>query len=161
MNPRNAKLLAGVLTMVCAVCASHAARAANASHSGQSVLVEQPVNARDLKALHYMENAHGQLEEWSLRLLSRIELGMGPREREPILDGRAVLQVRKIAVTYSGFTRTPALAEALEKLAAAHKARLGAVQAMVETGVNRNLYEQLDSEVQDLVGQLRTWSKMR
>lgn len=117
------------------------------------------ITARDLKTLHYMENAHGQLEEWSRRLLSRLEQGMGPREKDPILDGRADLQVQKIAVTYAGYTKTPQLAVTLRQLADAHAKRLAALQRMVDAGADRTRYDSLDAPVQRVVAALNRWSQ--
>lgn len=126
-----------------------------------AALNARPIDARDLKTLHYMENAHGQLEEWTGRLLSRLENGMGPRDKDPVLDGRADLQVQKIAITYASYTTNDALSHALKDLAHAHRIRLTALQTMVETGADRNQIEGLSTPVTELISELRTWSKKR
>ncbi len=126
-----------------------------------AALNARPIDARDLKTLHYLENAHGQLEEWTSRLLSRLENGMGPRDKDPVLDGRADLQVQKIAITYASYTTNDALSHALKHLAQAHRIRLTALQTMVETGADRNQFEELSTPVTELISELRTWSKKR
>lgn len=124
-----------------------------------AALDDVTISAKDLKTLHYMQNAHGQLDEWSLRLLARLERGIGPRAHEPILDGRADLQVKKIAVTYALYAKTPELAATLQELADAHGDRLVALQRMVSEGPDRGAYERLDQPVQEIVTALRNWSK--
>lgn len=119
------------------------------------------LTARDIKTLHYVQNAHGQLDEWSFRLLSRLHTGQGPREREPILDGRADLQVQKIAVTYAGYTHSDALKETLSALADAHEKRLRVLQAMTVSEVDSEKFKKLNAPVQELVAALREWSEKR
>ena len=148
------QLLATVLCAAVSLCGWEAL-AADPPGAGSGRLVQR-IDARDLKTLHYMENAHGQLEEWSLRLLSRLELGRGPRDSDPILDGRADLQVKKLAITYASYTKNPQLADALRRLAAAHGQRLAALQSMVAEGPDRERYLALDREVQLIAQQLRS-----
>ncbi len=119
------------------------------------------ITARDLKALHYMQNAHGQLDEWSFRLLSRLQNGQGPRERDPIFDGRADLQVKKIAVTYAGYTHSEPLRQTLIALADAHEKRLRALQAMTVNEVDAETFNKLNAPVRELVTALREWSEQR
>lgn len=126
-----------------------------------TALNAKTITARDLKTLHYMENAHGQLEEWSKRLLSRLENGMGPRGKDPVLDGRADLQVQKIAITYASYTHNDALSDTLRYLAQAHRARLSALQSMVDAGPDRQRFEMLSTPVTELITELRTWSEKR
>lgn len=138
---------------------SAGAMAAGVDAPAEELLGAVTITSRDLKTLHYMENAHGQLEEWSRRLLSRLQRGSGPRDQDPILDGRADLQVKKIEVTYAGYTHTPELAEVLRRLAAAHLERLQALQRMVRTGADREQFNELDAPIQQLVGLMQSWSK--
>lgn len=119
------------------------------------------ITARDLKTLHYVQNAHGQLDEWSLRLLSRLYKGEGPRERDPILDGRADLQVRKIAVTYAGYTHSEPLRTTLLALAEAHEKRLRVLQAMTISEFDAGKFSKLNAPVQELVAALQKWSEQR
>lgn len=119
------------------------------------------ITSRDLKTLHYVQNAHGQLEEWSFRLLSRLQKGEGPRQRDPIFDGRADLQVQKIAVTYAGYTHSEPLRETLIALADAHEKRLRVLQAMTVSEVDANTFKKLNAPVQELVAALREWSEQR
>lgn len=131
------------------------------SATAVAALNARPIDARDLKTLHYLENAHGQLEEWSKRLLSRLENGMGPRTKDPVLDGRADLQVQKIQITYASYTKNHALSQSLQHLAQAHRDRLTALQAMVDSGADRNQFDALSTPVNELITDLRTWSKKR
>lgn len=119
------------------------------------------ITARDLKALHYVQNAHGQLDEWSFRLLSRLHTGQGPRANDPIFDGRADLQVRKIAVTYAGYTKSEPLRRTLIALAGAHEKRLRVLQAMSVSGSDPETFKKLNVPVQELVAELRKWSEQR
>ncbi|NNF52004.1 MAG: hypothetical protein HKN59_06170 [Gammaproteobacteria bacterium] len=137
---------------------------AGAADTGAAMLASlnaTELTARDIKTLHYVQNAHGQLDEWSFRLLSRLKKGQGPREREPILDGRADLQVQKIAVTYAGYTHTDALKETLAALADAHEKRLRVLQAMTVSDVDAERFKKLNAPVQELVAALREWSEKR
>ncbi len=157
-------LLAVALCTLLAVAANEAlagAEPAPRQPSTAATLDAVAIDARDLKTLHYMENAHGQLEEWSLRLLSRLENGLGPRDDDPILNGRADLQVQKIAITYAGYTRTAPLGARLRDLAEAHQARLDALKRMVAAGPDRSVYENHDAPVQAHVQTLRQWSQKR
>ena len=155
-------LLSGLFCISANAATSHPT-VGNSANSADTVaaLNELAIDARDLKTLHYLENAHGQLEEWSNRLLSRLENGMGPRNKEPVLDGRADLQVQKIAITYASYTKNDVLSQALQHLAQAHRTRLTALQTMVETGANRNEFDELSTPVIQLINELRTWSKKR
>ena len=140
------------------------ATVAGATDDGKAMLAllnTTEINARDLKTLHYVQNAHGQLDEWSFRLLSRLHTGQGPREKDPILDGRADLQVKKIAVTYAGYTHSPALKEMLAALAGAHEKRLRVLQAMTVSDVDPEKFKKLNAPVQELVAALREWSEKR
>lgn len=119
------------------------------------------ITARDIKTLHYVQNAHGQLDEWSFRLLSRLHSGQGPREGDPIFDGRADLQVQKIAVTYAGYTRSAPLRNTLTALADAHEKRLRVLQAMTLSEVDAEKFRKLNAPVQELVAALRKWSEQR
>lgn len=137
---------------------------AGASEGGSGPLAElnaTEITARDLKTLHYMQNAHGQLDEWSFRLISRLRKGEGPRARDPIFDGRADLQVKKIAVTYAGYTHSEPLRQSLIALADAHEKRLRALQAMAASDVDINSFEKLNAPVQQLVAALLEWSERR
>lgn len=137
---------------------------AGASDEGATMLASlnsTQINARDLKALHYVQNAHGQLDEWSFRLLSRLQTGEGPRERDPIFDGRADLQVQKIAVTYAGYTHSAPLRNTLTALADAHEKRLRVLQAMSVSEVDAEKFKKLNAPVQELVAALREWSEKR
>lgn len=122
-----------------------------------------PLTGRDLKAIHYVENAHGQLEEWSERLLARLERGLGPRDPEPILDGRADLQTAKIRVTYAGYVDSPRLAALFRALAAAHVERLEAVRARLAgaDGSDGAAYRELDARVAELITRIRNWRTNR
>ncbi|NNF15093.1 MAG: hypothetical protein HKN70_00025 [Gammaproteobacteria bacterium] len=155
-------LLSGLICVT-----AHAGTASTGASGTKSVtdtvaaLHAKTINARDLKTLHYMENAHGQLEEWSNRLLSRLENGMGPRGKDPVLDGRADLQVQKIAITYASYTHNDALSETLRHVAQAHRTRLTALQSMVDAGPDRQQFELLSDSVNELITELRTWSEKR
>lgn len=116
------------------------------------------INARDLKTLHYVENAHGQLEEWSGRLFARLKNGLGPREPDPMLDGRADLQVQKISVTYAGYTHTEPLARLLRELADAEQRRVDAVRKMIDEGPNEAAWAAVNAPVQHIVNFIRDWS---
>lgn len=119
----------------------------------------------DLKAIGYVENAHGQLEEWRDRLAARLERGLGPRDPEPILDGRAALQTAKIAITYAGYVDSEPLAELLEELAAAHIARLVALRVRLEDAdragaspeARAATYLELDARIDELMSRVRDW----
>lgn len=119
------------------------------------------ITARDLKTLHYVQNAHGQLDEWSFRLLARLQRGDGPRKRDPVFDGRADLQVKKIAVTYAGYTHSEPLRRTLIALVDAHERRLRALQAMLASEVDAEAFKQLDAPVQELFTALHEWSEQR
>lgn len=143
-----------------------AAGAAGASATDERATMVASLNAteitaRDLKALHYVQNAHGQLDEWSFRLLSRLHSGEGPRANDPIFDGRADLQVQKIAVTYAGYTKSEPLRRALIALAGAHEKRLRVLQAMSVSEADPETFKKLNAPVQELVAELRKWSEQR
>ncbi len=137
---------------------------AGATEEGATLLASlnaTEITARDLKALHYVQNAHGQLDEWSFRLLSRLHKGQGPRSNDPILDGRADLQVQKIAVTYAGYTHSEPLRRTLLALADAHEKRLRVLQAMSVSEADTESFKKLNAPVQELVAALRLWSEQR
>lgn len=119
------------------------------------------VSAKDIKTLHYVENAHSQLDEFCQRLLHRLDRGLGPRDSEPVLDGRADLQVKKISVTYAGYTKTKPLANALAQLADAHQRRLDYVKTALDGEVDWQRYAEFDENVQVLMTELRKWSNKR
>ena len=119
------------------------------------------IDAKALKTLGYVQNAHGQLDEWSLRLMARMGRGLGPRERDPILDGRADLQVKKIAVTYAGYTDNAALADVLAALATAHGRRLAAVTSMVGNGTDPETFAALNVPIERIRAHLAHWSEQR
>jgi hypothetical protein len=121
-------------------------------------LAAAPVTARDLKTLQYMENAHGQLEEWTSRLFSRLQNQLGPRAPDPMLDGRADLQVQKISVTYAGYTQTEPLARLLRDLADAEQRRVDTVRAMIREGPDESAWAAANAPVQQLVQFIRDWS---
>lgn len=148
--------------LACALFVPFTAAASSPSRDALAQALDATtISARDLKTLHYLQNAHGQLEEWSLRLLARLEQGLGPRSNEPIVNGRADLQVQKIAVTYAGYTQNPALSHALRAVADAHKKRLDGLKSMLQGGVSRTTYQELDAPVQSLVATLQSWSEKR
>lgn len=119
------------------------------------------ITAKDVKTLHYVENAHGQLDEFCARLLHRLDRGLGPRESDPVLDGRADLQVKKISVTYAGYTKTKPLANALAQLADAHQRRLDYVKTTLDGEVDWQRYAELNEPVQALMNELRKWSNKK
>jgi len=122
-------------------------------------LATVPVTARDLKTLQYMENAHGQLEEWTSRLFARLKNGVGPRAPDPMLDGRADLQVQKISVTYAGYTHNEALARVLRELAEVEQRRVDAVREMIREGPDESAWAAADAPVQQIVQFIRDWSE--
>ncbi|NNF60520.1 MAG: hypothetical protein HKO55_03375 [Gammaproteobacteria bacterium] len=115
------------------------------------------IDARDLKAIGYVENAHGQIDEWSDRIIARLQQGMDARGNSPIVDGRARFQVQKLRVTYAGYTRNKALIDAINLLAAAHERRLDAVDEMLRSGVDEQRYEATSDEVDELIAAIRNW----
>lgn len=115
-------------------------------------------NARDLKAVGYVENAHGQLDEWTNRLVSRLELGVGPRKSDPIIDGRSSLQVSKLRITYAGYAKSPAVIGAIYALADAHERRLALAGQMLDSRVDRDSYAALSQDIEHLIQIIRTWS---
>lgn len=123
--PRSPKLAPLALAALLAVAAAPAVSAGAAAAPPPEPTSIHPY---DLKLIGYVENAHGQLDEFVARLLARLERDLGPREREPITDGRADLQVAKIRVTYAGRTKSPELAALFHQLADAHEARLARVR---------------------------------
>ena len=126
-----------------------------------AALSKAEITGRDVKTVHYVENAHGQLDEFCERLLHRLERGLGPRDKDPVLDGRADLQVKKISVTYAGYTRSEPLANALAELAEAHQRRLDYVKTTIDGEVDWQRYAELDEPVQTLIRHIRTWSTSR
>ena len=124
-------------------------------------LTDKRISARDLKTLDYVENAHGQLEEWTGRLYHRLENGLGPREHDPLLDGRADLQVQKISVTYAGYTHNAALADVLHELSAAEQKRLDAVRRMIDDGIDEKAWRDLSEPVHRYMTFLREWREQR
>lgn len=134
---------------------------ATADDTVVAALSKAEITGRDVKTIHYVENAHGQLDEFCERLLHRLDKGLGPREPDPVLDGRADLQVLKISVTYAGYTRSEPLAKVLTALAEAHQRRLDYVKSTVEGEVDWQRYAELDAPVQQLIKHIRTWSKSR
>lgn len=130
-----------------------------AADSMDAQLSVEPVTARDLKTLQYMENAHGQLEEWTSRLFARLKRDLGPRQGEPVLDGRADLQVQKISVTYAGYTHNDALARLLRELADAEQRRVDTVRRMIREGPDEAAWAAADAPVQQIVKFIRDWSE--
>lgn len=118
------------------------------------------LTAKDLKTIQYVENAHGQLDEWADRFVARLKRGLGPRERDPILDGRARFQVEKLRVTYAGYTSNPELTKAIKLLAIAHERRLHVVDSMRHYGIDRERYLTVSAEVDGVMGAIRTWGAM-
>lgn len=144
---------------LCIAAATAAAAAGGSPEDPCAALHATTIDARDLKTLQYVENAHGQLEEWASRLYARLNNDMGPRARDPVLDGRADLQVDKLRVTYAGYTHNDALARVLRKLAVAEKRRLDTVRAMIETGPDDDAWSAVDAPVQEIVAAIRNWSE--
>ncbi len=145
-----------VLGLVLGLALSPPAAPAAAAASGEA----GPITGHDLKAIHYVENAHGQLEEWTDRLLARLDRGLGAREPEPILDGRAALQTAKIRVTYAGYVDSERLAALFRELSEAHDARLEAVRARLagaDDEAHRALHRELDARVDELITRIRDW----
>ncbi|NND61085.1 MAG: hypothetical protein HKN49_12540 [Gammaproteobacteria bacterium] len=150
--------------MILVLALTGGAGSAGAKEEGATLLASlnaTEITARDLKALHYVQNAHGQLNEWSFRLLSRLHSGQGPRSNDPIFDGRADLQVKKIGVTYAGYTHSEPLRRTLAALAEAHAKRLRVLQAMSVSDVDAKSFKKLNAPVQELVTALREWSEKR
>lgn len=113
--------------------------------------------ARDLKTIGYVENAHGQLDEWARRLLARTERGLGPREREPLLDGRARLQVAKLRVTYAGYTHSASLAAAIHALADAHEARLMQLEKSLAGAADPQAVAVTSDIIDGAIAKIRNW----
>ena len=124
-------------------------------------MADAAITARDLKAIHYVENAHGQLEEFHLRLSSRLREGLGPRPADPVLDGRADLQAQKIRITYAGYAEDPRLKAALRELADAHQRRLEALRARLAGHAADTEDTELDERIRELARQIRNWRNHR
>ncbi len=121
-----ARLLGAHATFV--IVAAVALAAPEPTRAAEPVADESALASRHLKAIRYVENAHSQLEEFTDRLLARLERGLGARPSDPILDGRAELQTAKIRVTYAGYVKQDELAALFRELSAAHARRLELLQ---------------------------------
>lgn len=148
------------LCLVLCLALSTPAAPAAAAASGEA----GPVSGHDLKAIHYVENAHGQLEEWTDRLLARLDRGLGARASEPILDGRADLQTAKIRVTYAGYVDSEPLAGLFRELSRAHTERLDMVRARLGGAggpAHEAAYRDADARVDELINRIRDWRTNR
>lgn len=125
-----------------------------------AMLSETPRTAHDLKAVTYIENAHSQLDEWGNRLVARLERGIGPRQSDPLVDGRARFQVKKLRVTYNRYAHSGALKKAINALADAHAARLDALDAMLNTNVaDTTRFAEATATVNQRIREIRNWSQ--
>ncbi|MBT8143804.1 MAG: hypothetical protein KJO55_03825 [Gammaproteobacteria bacterium] len=140
-------------------CAAPASDTPARDHRIAMVLQSADLSAKDLKTIHYIENAHGQLDEWADRLVARLERGLGPRQSDPMLDGRARFQIKKLRITYAGYTHSPELVEAINVLADAHERRLNALDTMLRYGVDQTRYRAVSAEVESVIRGIRSWRK--
>lgn len=153
-----ARLLTVVLLTLAAGAGYACERATSSDPDGVSAALRTSVlTARDLKTLHYVENAHSQLELWATRLIARLEMGLAPRQNDPMLDGRAYFEVQKLRHTYAGTTRSPALASAIRQLADRHERRLAEIQGMMRFGVDRAAFASTSHEVGHVIDAIRDW----
>ncbi|MBT8136562.1 MAG: hypothetical protein KJO54_06080 [Gammaproteobacteria bacterium] len=95
------------------------------------------VQLADQEIIKAVEHAHLQLDRWATRLMYRIERGAGPRQSDPLLDGRAHLMVTKMRANYAAAAGSRKLAVAIHHLADAHEDRLRSLDAMLRRGVVR------------------------
>lgn len=130
------------LAFVVLTCAAAAAAGSDdiALQELQTSLSATELTPRDIAAIGYVENMHAQLEHWADSLITRLERGLGPRRTDPMLDGRAHFQVKKLRLTYPGYSQSPSLAKAIVLLAERHEQRLVQIEAMMRYGVNRKAY---------------------
>lgn len=140
-------------------CAAPASDTPEPAHRIAMVMQKANLDAKDLKTMQYVENAHGQLDEWADRLVARLQSGLGPRQADPMLDGRARFQVKKLRITYAGYAHSPELIEAINVLADAHEQRLNALDTMLRYGVDQARYRAVSGEVDKVIRGIRSWRK--
>lgn len=155
-------LLSRLITAVLIVLITSAAPASDtplAAHRIAMLMQTASLDAKDLKTIQYVENAHGQLDEWADRLVARLERGLGPRHSDPVLDGSARFQIKKLRITYAGYAHSPELVEAINALADAHEKRLDALDTMLSEGVDDARYRAVSGQVDHVIHGIRSWRK--
>jgi hypothetical protein len=118
-----------------------------------------PLTRDDLKAFRRIENAHGQIQEWTAMLAARLRAGERPRQPDPALDGRAAGQIARMQEIYAGTAATPIVTRAFGALADADRARLRALSEMTTSVFDPTRYHCLDAAVSRIWEAILTWRK--
>lgn len=148
------RLLAFVL-IACAASSGAASDGGAEFNEVAETLAATHLTAQDLQAITYVENMHTQLDRWAETLLVRLETGLAPKSCDPMLDGRAFFQVRKMQATYSAYPRSPALAQAIRLLAERHGQRLTELEAMLRYGADRDAFMAASAGVGEVIDAIR------
>lgn len=121
----------------------------------QFVISKADLGETDLATIQYVERTHLQLDRWGASLVSRIEQHKGPRQSNPVLDGRYSLAVKKLRRTYAGMAQSPQLAAAIHALADTHERRLQELERTLRSGVDRQQFSVTTVQASRAMNQIR------
>jgi hypothetical protein len=116
-------------------------------------------SALDRRAYDVAEAAGDKLETWCKEAVRHRERGEELAVDDPVLDGRAGLEVERIRLTAVPLAESAELVSLLGALADAQEARLAVVRAPGRYKPQR--YVRTDRKVQELAFGLRRWRAQR
>jgi hypothetical protein len=131
----------------------------SAPEAGRSLRPVPLTSALDQRAYDVAEGAGDRLDAWCKEALKRRDRGEELPIDDPVLDGRAGLEVERIRLTALPLAESRELIVLLRALADAHEARLAVLRLPGRHKPKR--YVKTDSEVKELAFGLRRWRTQR
>jgi hypothetical protein len=116
-------------------------------------------SALDQRAYDVAEGANDKLDAWCKEALQRRARDEELRVDDPILDGRAGLEVERLRLTAIPLAESRQLVELLTELADAHAERLAVLRRVGRHKPKR--YAETDRRVKELAFGLRRWRAQR